>query len=747
MAPTRIAANSVSFVDLNDGILKGPEPTNKTAGLLWLDETDPANPRLKSWNGSAWVDQAIDLSYLDPGAADDIEDSKQKLADMADDSIVTQAERIQILNDLISITGKVDISDLTTTLPTAADIDTSIKKGDFYYARQNAISAGLSAVHIDIDALEDAYLALCSYLNGLNPKPWNVWVETNLIIAAPSTWKQRWLDYNNATAKLAQTVTDKIKDDADVLAQRVTSTEGDISNLGDAIALKVSTLTYEEGMTGVSNTINENIGKDKWLAKQYLMASSEGNQANYLPTYQSIAGKQPSFMTFVSDATTFRDTFGADEYYIGHFMTALYAKVAKSITFTITHNDGCVIYLNGGIGYSKNTSITTAASVTLSLMQGWNSIEILYAEQTGTSSGFTLSAALKSLVDNLSCYGLGDAIGGRMAYAESSIKVNADSIVSKVEKTDFTGEKVVSMINQTADTVKISAKNIHLVVGGRNLVVRTNELIDQWIDTTGAVTASSDETSVMENYISVVPNETLTFSKNESVGFWRYSYHDASQVYVNRIANNASEFQWVVPADVFFIRVSYPTGAEVKIERGNIATGWVAAPEDVSQQIVDSANAVTEAYTSAISATEDSINFSVSKTLFGDAEDPNDTGGLKGEMAKYTDTQVTATAGTFNLRFGTIEDTQEGHGTQLSEVYSYFKFDPAGLNIGKSDSPLQMNLSNSQMSFIDNGNIVAYVNGQKMYIDTAEILNSIIVGNHKIEKYNDNITLVKWVGV
>lgn len=50
----------------------------------------------------------------------------------------------------------------------------------------------------------------------------------------------------------------------------------------------------------------------------------------------------------------------------------------------------------------------------------------------------------------------------RIESAEAEIQVNADSITQTVKKTDYTGEKLVSMINQTADTVKIAAKNIQL---------------------------------------------------------------------------------------------------------------------------------------------------------------------------------------------------------------------------------------------------------------------------------------------
>ena len=50
----------------------------------------------------------------------------------------------------------------------------------------------------------------------------------------------------------------------------------------------------------------------------------------------------------------------------------------------------------------------------------------------------------------------------RMSTAESAITQNANNINLKVSSTDFNGNNLVSMINQTADSVTISAKKINL---------------------------------------------------------------------------------------------------------------------------------------------------------------------------------------------------------------------------------------------------------------------------------------------
>lgn len=85
-------------------------------------------------------------------------------------------------------------------------------------------------------------------------------------------------------------------------------------------------------------------------------------------------------------------------------------------------------------------------------------------------------------------------------------------------------------------------------------------------------------------------------------------------------------------------------------------------------------------------------------------------------------------------------------GDMTTDIYTSFQFDETGLKIGKTDSPLNIAISNEQIDFVNSGAIVAYINGQKMYINSLEVLTSLVVGNHKIEKFNDEITLIKWVG-
>lgn len=93
-----------------------------------------------------------------------------------------------------------------------------------------------------------------------------------------------------------------------------------------------------------------------------------------------------------------------------------------------------------------------------------------------------------------------------------------------------------------------------------------------------------------------------------------------------------------------------------------------------------------------------------------------------------------------------LQSNIESLNDDLNAFKTTFRFSLDGFEIGKSDSPLKMFLTNEKLSFLDAGTEIAYISSQKMFITEAEILNSIKVGNHIMERYNDEITLIRWVG-
>lgn len=84
--------------------------------------------------------------------------------------------------------------------------------------------------------------------------------------------------------------------------------------------------------------------------------------------------------------------------------------------------------------------------------------------------------------------------------------------------------------------------------------------------------------------------------------------------------------------------------------------------------------------------------------------------------------------------------------TDMTTMKNSVVIDGTGVRISKQGSPFQITIDNDSLDFLSGQTTVAYINGQKMYISAAEILQQLIIGVHTFEKYDANTTFVRWVG-
>jgi len=85
--------------------------------------------------------------------------------------------------------------------------------------------------------------------------------------------------------------------------------------------------------------------------------------------------------------------------------------------------------------------------------------------------------------------------------------------------------------------------------------------------------------------------------------------------------------------------------------------------------------------------------------------------------------------------------------SEVDEIKQYIDFDPTnGLIIGSPADSTKVNILNNQIRFIDDGNVVAWISSQKLYITSTEVTTSLIINSHEFKRYNDNITIVTFVG-
>ena len=158
------------------------------------------------------------------------------------------------------------------------------------------------------------------------------------------------------------------------------------------------------------------------------------------------------------------------------------------------------------ISNAQSTAISTAAS----------NAEALYVTQSAYSSQVTiLQNSINAKVSQTDF----NALGTRVGTAESTITQHSTAIASKVAQTDYTGNTIASLINQTATTIAIQANKINLVGAV------TISAIDKSSVTPSALGAATptDVTTAVDNIQIGGRNlftNTKTFSNYVNLGYW-----------------------------------------------------------------------------------------------------------------------------------------------------------------------------------------------------------------------------------
>lgn len=249
-----------------------------------------------------------------------------------------------------------------------------------------------------------------------------------------------------------------------------------------------------------------------------------------------------------------------------------------------------------------------------------------------------------------------DTLTGRVTTAEGQISTQAGQIALRV-----TEVQAKSIADSAVDSLEI---------GVRNLVITYNQIEGKWLHTNGNET-TGDNHAIMSDLIAVTPNEILTFTKiNSSIvgnpSFWRWNWYDSTKTYINRSSNSSNEFQWAVPSNAYYIRVSYPMDSLPKVAKGNKATDWSPAPED-TMELISSVSAELKvekdnitALTTRVSGTETLIT-QVKQTAEGTATTVSDHTG-----------RITSVEQNVNGLQSTVNDPTTGLSTKYNQLASGF---------------------------------------------------------------------------
>lgn len=147
-------------------------------------------------------------------------------------------------------------------------------------------------------------------------------------------------------------------------------------------------------------------------------------------------------------------------------------------------------------------------------------------------------------------------------------------------------------------------------------------------------------------------------------------------------------------------------------------------------------NDITADYQSSIAQTSASILATLDSSIAS----------LDERLTETISTEIEILAGQLNLSFAETTSIIENNIQQISEINQNFTFSALGLEIGRAGSRMKMLLSNDRLSLMDGSNEAAYISSNKMFINNLDVVNSLEVGNHIIEQYNNELTLIKFIG-
>lgn len=307
-------------------------------------------------------------------------------------------------------------------------------------------------------------------------------------------------------------------------------------------------------------------------------------------------------------------------------------------------------------------------------------------------------------------------------------------------------------IEQNADAIKLQATKItetsnkidNLEIGGRNLIsnVASNWQQGHWDDINGTyenfdgrictkngLKVSPGETYAIKVYLNGVTDKNLLFRTYGSDGRFLGSVIGVTNLIYN-VPSNVYELRFVLYEDVTLDDLT-SCAVRVKIEKGNKATDWTPAPEDVDEAI----NTERTERQSAIETKANEITSKVSETYVSNSafEHYQNTVSSKFTQTKNDFTwsinqSVTDAKNEISGQIDSVNGRVDGLKQTTDNVNSYMSFDNDGLTLGKSDSAFKTKITNEEWSIQKNGAKVTYINDQTMYITDGQFTQSLKIG-------------------
>ena len=339
---------------------------------------------------------------------------------------------------------------------------------------------------------------------------------------------------------------------------------------------------------------------------------------------------------------------------------------------------------------------------------------------------------------------------------DSKFKIQSDSITSTVKK------EVTTQIG-------------NIEIGGRNLLLDTRDFGSKsvWVGNRPDPVKDTDGMSyvgVVNTWFKYLKQRidllediyTLSFYAKASSETTLEVRNDNAPIKIFHTVNvNSVDWKrYLVSVEVdyehnteftFFTRAAetiYIKG--IKLEKGNKATDWSPAPEDMAT--ADSLADVNSSLTDATNDLQSNIN-STNKNLQDIQNSQNEVYEIVSQN-KSQISSLTQRAEGFTMDFKTVNETVKQINNQFvterDERYKYIKFIDGEIWLGKEvpigEDDFKLVIKNDRISFLQNKTEVAYMSNNKLYVTDIHVTSSLQLGKFVLSsRANGNVGL-RWIG-
>lgn len=372
-----------------------------------------------------------------------------------------------------------------------------------------------------------------------------------------------------------------------------------------------------------------------------------------------------------------------------------------------------------------------------------------------------------------------DALAVRVTTAETQITQTAEQIellATKEELTTtlggyYTKEETDAAISVSADEINLSvdSKIEEIEIGGRNLYGGTAEFsgeswlnVAAWSDTEeldsigNKVLSRSHQWTGLSQYITMKAGDSCVLSANvkgDGTATYRF-YVTEYDKDMNVLATASPGPEGIAPTSetrlkstaytvrndclIYFRLENSISGStlwvsSLKFEKGNKATDWTPAPEDVEQSIEDTANVLN----TTISEQSTAVTQNCESIILSALESYTKTGDFE-EFKTTVNSTLELLPQQLSLQFEESIASLKAENTALNEqmniITKYFTFDINGLTIGQVDNPYKVIIDNDRYSMTADGKDVMWIENGEVYTPEMTVSNRINLLGYEITK-------------